>query len=142
MSYIGWKAYGAPLQVNFTGSQRMWRNLLWTLAVMKPRSPVVTSSISVKKPAAVSCIETRRVSPGFMSRTSRVGVNVFAVCLSGPGGPTGRPLWVRKAKLTGSTQLGFASAFGRAAGSVKATEVRLQAVDRQRGAPVHVGRTR
>src|SRR5436190_2682202 len=112
VSYIGWNAYGAPLQVNFTGSQRMWRNLFWTLAVMSPRSPVVTSSISVKNPCAVSCIETRSVSPGFMSSTSRVGVNVFAVCLSGPGGPTGLPLWVRKAKLTGSGQLGFASALG------------------------------
>ena len=41
-----------------------------------------------------------------------MGVKVASVCWSGPGGPTGVPLWVRNAKLTGSGQLGLATAFG------------------------------
>ena len=60
----------------------------------------------------MSCIDTVNVSPGFIISVSEVGVNVLALCLSGPGGPTGRPLWVRNAKLTGSVQLGLATALG------------------------------
>lgn len=49
-----------------------------------------------------------------------MGVKVASVCWSGPGGPTGRPLWVRNAKLTGSGQLLLAIAFGGLPGPCRA----------------------
>src|SRR5215472_19332018 len=63
---------------------------------------------------------TLTTSPGFISRTSGVGVKVASVCWSGPGGPTGVPLWVRYAKLTGSGQLLLAIAFGGLPGPCRA----------------------
>src|SRR5437016_14626471 len=63
---------------------------------------------------------TLTLSPEFISRTSGVGVKVALVCWSGPGGPTGLPLWVRNAKLTGSGQLGLAIACGGLPGPCRA----------------------
>jgi hypothetical protein len=88
-----------PSRVEFTGSQSMWRKPLATLAVMDPRALVARSRMSVARPSGVSCSDALMVSPGFISKASVVGVNVASVCWSGPGGPTGTPLWVRKAKL-------------------------------------------
>src|SRR5436305_10400714 len=63
---------------------------------------------------------TLTTSPGFIFSTLGVGVKVALVCWSGPGGPTGLPLWVRNAKLTGSEQLGLAIACGGLPGPCRA----------------------
>jgi hypothetical protein len=114
--YMGWNAYGAPRHVKFTGSHKMWRNPFARLATILPVCPVVRSLIALRSPAAVSRIVTVRWSPGFMSCTSPVGAKVAPVAVSGPGGPVGLPLRVRKAKFAGSMQFGFATAFGRLPG--------------------------
>src|SRR5262252_2566592 len=85
--YIGWKAYGAPLQVRFTGSKRMWRKPLATLATMEPLSPVLRSVTAADSPAAVSLMLTVITSPWFIRSTSLLGLNDWFFCVSGPGGP-------------------------------------------------------
>src|SRR5215470_19214079 len=110
--YIGWKAYGAPLHVRFTGSNRMWRKPLATLATIEPLSPVLLSVTAADSPAAVSWMLTLITSPWFIRSTAGVGVNDLLFCVSGPGGPIGFPVFVRYAKLTGSGQLGLATAPG------------------------------
>src|SRR5689334_21824080 len=104
---MGWNAYGAPLQVKCAGSHRMCRNPLRTLATIRPDRPVVRSAIVVSSPARVSWMCTRSRSPPFMSSTSGVTVKLCVVWVSGPGGPTGCPSCVRKAKFTGSVQFGL-----------------------------------
>src|SRR5690348_37017 len=108
--YIGWKAYGAPLHVRFTGSKRMWRKPLVTLATIEPLWPVLRSVTAADSPAAVSWMLTLITSPWFIRSTAGVGVNDLLFCVSGPGGPIGFPFLVRYAKLTGSGQLGLATA--------------------------------
>ena len=61
--------------------------------------------MDVATPAAESCMVTLSLSPGFITKTSGVGVNVDLFAVSGPGGPTGTPSCVRNAKFTGSMQL-------------------------------------
>ncbi len=55
-----------------------------------------------------------------MRNVSLLGLKVPEVAVSGPGGRTGFPLRVRKAKLAGSTQLLFARAPGGLAGPWRA----------------------
>src|SRR5438132_8344357 len=76
---MGWNAYGDPRHVKPAGSQLMCRNPFCLLATMKPRSPVVRSSILPTKPADESFMDTLSWSPGFIIRTSGVGVNVERV---------------------------------------------------------------
>src|SRR5215831_18009484 len=73
--YIGWKAYGAPLQVRFTGSKRMWRKPLATLATIDPLPPVVWSATAADSPAAVS------------------GQLGLAIAFGGLPGPCNAPNW-------------------------------------------------
>src|SRR5262249_60689108 len=49
--YIGWKAYGAPLQVRCTGSKMMWRNPVATLATIDPPPPGLGSGSAADRPA-------------------------------------------------------------------------------------------
>ena len=85
--------YGAPWQVKFAGSHTMCRNPLSALATIMPVSPVVMSWMVVVNPPGVSYRLTTSSSPGFMTRTSGVGVKVCSVAVSGPGGPIGRRTW-------------------------------------------------
>src|SRR5262249_25894066 len=57
----------------------------------------------VTSPFGLSCRLTCKVSPEFMKRSVLgLGVKVAAVELTGLGGACGMPLFVTKAKLTGS----------------------------------------
>ena len=85
----------------------MCRNPLSALATIMPVSPVVTSWMVVVNPPGVSYRLTTSSSPGFMTRTSGVGVKVCSVAVSGPGGPIGAPDLVRNAKFAGSMQFTF-----------------------------------
>src|SRR5438128_7866933 len=102
VEYIGWNEYGDPLHENPTGSQLMCRNPFPALPTILPLWPVVRSLMDVATPAAESCMVTLSLSPGFITKTSGVGVNVDLFAVSGPGGPTGTPSCVRNAKFTGS----------------------------------------
>src|SRR5215469_2229239 len=93
--YIEWKAYGAPLQVRFTGSNRMWRKPLATLATIDPLWSVLWSVTAADSPAEVSWMLTVITSPWFICSTALVGLNDWFFCVSGPGGPIGVPLLVR-----------------------------------------------
>src|SRR5215470_1938458 len=93
--YIGWKAYGAPLHVRCTGSNRMWRNPLATLATIDPLPPVLWSATAADSPAAVAWMLTVITSPWFIRSTLLVGLNDWFLCVSGPGGPIGVPFLVR-----------------------------------------------
>jgi hypothetical protein len=61
----------------------------------------------VKIPFGVSLMVMTMSSPGFIRNVSDVGVKLAAVKSSGPAGPPGTPLFVRKAKAVGSRQLKF-----------------------------------
>src|SRR5262252_2109020 len=61
--YIGWKAYGAPLQVRFTGSKTMWRKPLAALATIEALWRVLWSATAADSPAAVSLMLTVITSP-------------------------------------------------------------------------------
>src|SRR5512142_581827 len=93
--YIGWKAYGAPLQVRCTGSKMMCRKPLATEATIDPLCPVLWSVTAADSPAAVSWMLTVITSPWFIRSTALVGLNDWGFCVSGPGGPIGLPLLVR-----------------------------------------------
>src|SRR5512132_149985 len=90
----------------------MCRHPFVLLATILPTRPVVVSAIFALMPADVSLRVTFSLSPWFIRNVSGVGMKLSAVIVSGPGGPPGCPLIVRKAKFAGSTQLGLKAAFG------------------------------
>src|SRR2546430_6591575 len=104
VEYIGWKSYGADVQVVSVGRKFTCSKPLARPAVIDPDRCVVRSSSVIRRPPRVSRMCTAITSPGFMNRSrARWGVNVAAVCWSGPGGAGALPSRVLKAKLTGST---------------------------------------
>src|SRR5437763_7838102 len=107
--YSGWKSYGRFLQTEPFGSYWTCPKPFAALAVMKPDWPVVWSFRSMRRPCAVSFMVTTMRSPELMKRSvAPFGVKVPAVELTGLGGACGIPLFVMKAKLTGSTPTRFA----------------------------------
>src|SRR5690242_7035900 len=107
VAYIGWYVYGAALQVWLTGSQIMCRQPRPAPVTIEPRPPLVMSRTPVNRPDWVSLMVSWTVSPGFIRNTSSVGVTLWALRLSGPVGPIGMPLLVRKANCVVSSQFGL-----------------------------------
>src|SRR6476659_2375611 len=90
----------------------MCRNPFALIATIVPVSPVVRSLIWARRPAAVSLRLTWSLSPCVIKSVSLLPAKLPDLIVSGPGGPIGVPLVLRKAKLAGSMQLSFSRAFG------------------------------
>src|SRR4051794_11070784 len=111
VEYIGWKSYGMFLHsVDGLGANFTWPKPFAALAVMNPDWPEVMSLTTARSPCAVSCSVTVYLSPDARNRSFDGSGRPDAIGSkwTGFGGPCGLPLWVRYAKLTGSTPTRFA----------------------------------
>src|SRR5205814_441717 len=118
VAYIGWNEYGSSVHWLAPGSNLICAKPFPWLAVMEPDSPVVRSWMTTLNPSVVSSISTVSLSPELMKR-SVAGLGVNAAnggenTSSGAGEECGTPLFVMKAKLSGSKPTRFrqSSLFG------------------------------
>src|SRR5438309_11057896 len=90
--YIGWNAWGMPLQLVPVGANLICLKPFDGLAVIEPDLWLVRSLICAFTPWGVSWMDSARRSPEFMKRSCLAfGVNVFRVESSGFAGACATP---------------------------------------------------